>query len=100
MQHTFSQATLEELRAATEKFAIEREWERFHSPRNLLLALVSTEWLVGSVCLLVMQMVMQSQGAGPVACAYLCDAAHMIDILQGMVCYLPSAVGPTVLACI
>lgn len=51
MQHTFSQATLEDLRAATEKFAIEREWERFHSPRNLLLALVSTEWLVGSVCL-------------------------------------------------
>lgn len=51
MQHSFSHATLEELRAATEKFAIEREWEKFHSPRNLLLALVSTEWLFGSICL-------------------------------------------------
>ncbi|KAL3154866.1 hypothetical protein ABBQ38_011408 [Trebouxia sp. C0009 RCD-2024] len=40
MQHTFSHITLEELRATTEKFAIEREWEKFHSPRNLLLALV------------------------------------------------------------
>ena len=49
MQHTFSHATLEELRAAAEKFAIEREWEKFHSPRNLLLALVSIEWLVGSL---------------------------------------------------
>lgn len=42
MQHSFSHATLEELRVATETFAIEREWEKFHSPRNLLLALVST----------------------------------------------------------
>ncbi|KAL3144438.1 hypothetical protein ABBQ32_004183 [Trebouxia sp. C0010 RCD-2024] len=40
MQHTFSHITLEELRATTEKFALEREWEKFHSPRNLLLALV------------------------------------------------------------
>ena len=37
----FSHATLEELRAAAEKFALERDWEKFHSPRNLLLALVS-----------------------------------------------------------
>lgn len=51
MQHTFSHATLEELRAATENFAMEREWEKFHSPRNLLLALVSAEWRVGSICL-------------------------------------------------
>lgn len=41
LPHTFSHITLEELRATTEKFAAEREWEKFHSPRNLLLALVS-----------------------------------------------------------
>ncbi len=40
--HTgFSHATLEELRAASERFAVEREWEKFHAPRNLVLALVS-----------------------------------------------------------
>lgn len=39
----FSHATLEELRAASERFAVERDWEKFHAPRNLLLALVSLE---------------------------------------------------------
>lgn len=32
---------LEHLRAAVEAFADEREWARFHTPRNLLLAVVS-----------------------------------------------------------
>ena len=40
LQQTFSHATLEELRSASQKFAVERDWEKFHAPRNLLLALV------------------------------------------------------------
>lgn len=32
--------TLEELRKRMADFARERDWEQFHSPRNLLLALV------------------------------------------------------------
>jgi dCTP diphosphatase len=32
--------TLEELRKKMADFAREREWEQYHSPRNLLLALV------------------------------------------------------------
>lgn len=40
VQQTFGHATLEELRAASEKFAAERDWDKFHSPRNLLLAMV------------------------------------------------------------
>lgn len=39
---TFSRDhTLEDLRRAVERFAEERDWARYHSPRNLLLALVS-----------------------------------------------------------
>jgi len=34
-------STLERLRRCAEAFADERDWARFHSPRNLLLALVS-----------------------------------------------------------
>ena len=33
--------TMEDLRRAAERFADEREWAQFHSPRNLLLALIS-----------------------------------------------------------
>lgn len=33
--------TLEELRKKMAEFARERDWEQFHSPRNLLLALVN-----------------------------------------------------------
>jgi len=33
--------TLEDLRRKMAEFARERDWERFHSPRNLLLALVT-----------------------------------------------------------
>jgi dCTP diphosphatase len=33
--------SLESLRAKAETFARERDWEQYHSPRNLLLALVS-----------------------------------------------------------
>lgn len=51
VQQPFSHATLEELRAASEKFAVERDWEKFHAPRNLLLALVSTAHLAHG-CLL------------------------------------------------
>ena len=32
--------TLEELRKRMADFARERDWEQFHSPRNLLLAMV------------------------------------------------------------
>jgi len=42
--------TLEEIRRRVAAFADERDWERFHSPRNLLLALVSE---VGEVAELV-----------------------------------------------
>ena len=35
-------ATLEGLRAAMAAFAAERDWQQFHTPRNLLLALVSS----------------------------------------------------------
>lgn len=34
------QLTLEALRAKLAAFAAERDWDQFHSPRNLLLALV------------------------------------------------------------
>lgn len=36
-----SHATFEALRARIAAFADEREWRRFHTPRNLLLALMS-----------------------------------------------------------
>ena len=36
-----SNRNLEDLRRAAERFAQERDWEQFHSVRNLLLALVS-----------------------------------------------------------
>ncbi|GMH41438.1 hypothetical protein BSKO_09348 [Bryopsis sp. KO-2023] len=32
--------TLEELRSAVQQFAVERDWDKFHTPRNLLCALV------------------------------------------------------------
>jgi len=40
--------TLEELRKRMADFARERDWEQFHSPRNLLLAMVrrSPSWLL------------------------------------------------------
>ena len=34
--------TLEELKKNMAEFARERDWDQFHSPRNLLLALVNT----------------------------------------------------------
>lgn len=37
----FSRRCLEDLRAEIGRFAEERDWERFHTPRNLLLAVVS-----------------------------------------------------------
>ena len=37
---TFSSVTLEELRSRLERFAAEREWEKYHTPRNLVLALM------------------------------------------------------------
>ncbi|KAK9808878.1 hypothetical protein WJX72_005627 [[Myrmecia] bisecta] len=36
----FAHCTLEELRQAQSRFAEEREWTQFHTPRNLLLAMV------------------------------------------------------------
>ncbi|CBK21026.2 uncharacterized protein [Blastocystis hominis] len=42
-----SQVTLEELRARIQKFAEERDWDQFHTPRNLLLAMMGE---VGEVC--------------------------------------------------
>jgi dCTP diphosphatase len=33
--------TLEELKKRLAEFAKERDWDQFHSPRNLLLAMVS-----------------------------------------------------------
>lgn len=33
--------TLEDLRKKMAEFAKERDWDQFHSPRNLLLAMVS-----------------------------------------------------------
>ncbi|GBG88023.1 hypothetical protein CBR_g46394 [Chara braunii] len=37
---TFSRVTLEELRSRLGTFARDRDWEQYHAPRNLLLALV------------------------------------------------------------
>jgi dCTP diphosphatase len=37
----FSDRSLEDIRRELAEFAAERDWEQFHSPRNLLLALVS-----------------------------------------------------------
>ncbi len=36
----FSDRSLEDIRQEVERFALERDWEQFHSTRNLLLALV------------------------------------------------------------
>lgn len=36
----FTDVSIEQLRRAQQMFAAEREWEQFHTPRNLLLALV------------------------------------------------------------
>jgi NTP pyrophosphatase (non-canonical NTP hydrolase) len=38
---SFTDRSLEAIRADAEAFALEREWTPFHTPRNLLLALVS-----------------------------------------------------------
>jgi NTP pyrophosphatase (non-canonical NTP hydrolase) len=38
---TFTDRSFESMRQDTQRFAQERDWEQFHSPRNLLLALVS-----------------------------------------------------------
>lgn len=38
---TFTPRDLEDIRAEAAAFAAERDWEQFHSPRNLLLAVVS-----------------------------------------------------------
>ncbi len=46
----FSDRSLEDIRRELAAFAAERDWEQFHSPRNLLLALVSE---VGEVAELV-----------------------------------------------
>jgi dCTP diphosphatase len=35
----FASVTLEELRQRLARFAAEREWEQYHTPRNLMLAL-------------------------------------------------------------
>ena len=37
----FSDRSLEDIRKEIAQFAHERDWEQFHSPRNLLLALMS-----------------------------------------------------------
>lgn len=44
--------TLEDLKQKMAEFAKERDWDRFHSPRNLLLALVETKPRNPSVYLL------------------------------------------------
>ena len=38
---TFTPRCLDSIRAEAAEFARERDWEQFHSPRNLLLAVVS-----------------------------------------------------------
>ncbi len=38
---TFTPRCLESIRAEVQAFADEREWQQFHSPRNLLLAVLS-----------------------------------------------------------
>jgi hypothetical protein len=38
--HHCGQVTLEQVRAQIAQFADEREWRQYHTPRNLLLALV------------------------------------------------------------
>jgi len=35
-----SNLSLEEIRALQERFAVERDWEKYHTPRNLMLAMV------------------------------------------------------------
>ena len=37
----FKDTSLEQIRQEVSNFAKERDWEQFHSPRNLLLALIS-----------------------------------------------------------
>ena len=37
----FTPRCLEDIRAEVQQFADEREWQQFHSPRNLLLAVLS-----------------------------------------------------------
>ena len=44
---SFTRACLEDLRSEMSAFAKERDWEQFHSPRNLALALVGE---VGELC--------------------------------------------------
>lgn len=46
-----SGVTLEALRRRMAEFAKERDWDQFHSPRNLLLALVITFLFVKSLYL-------------------------------------------------
>ena len=38
---TFSEGSLEQIRKRVSDFAAERDWEQYHSPRNLLLAVIS-----------------------------------------------------------
>ena len=43
----FSSLSLEDIRASSAHFARERDWEQFHTPRNLAMALVGE---VGELC--------------------------------------------------
>lgn len=38
--HKFTEVSIEQLRRVQQMFAEDRDWQQFHTPRNLLLALV------------------------------------------------------------
>ena len=69
LQQSFGHATLEELRAASEKFANDRDWEKFHSPRNLLFALVGACCINESISPSLSQPVNQSVNQGEEICS-------------------------------
>ncbi|XP_063951813.1 dCTP pyrophosphatase 1-like [Lytechinus pictus] len=43
-----SHTSLEDLRAKVHKFAEERDWDQYHTPRNLLLAMIQWDQVLSS----------------------------------------------------
>lgn len=48
--HMVTDVSLQELRDKLAEFARLRGWEQYHSPRNLLLALVRPRFRIYSIC--------------------------------------------------
>ena len=68
---------LEQLRVRLREFAAEREWQRFHSPKNLAMALVAE----GGELLEVFQWLTEAESRAPSPAERAAAAEEMADVL-------------------